>query len=45
MTDYTVALVRQAIFHVLDSASPRTPGLATAPPTCSGWSCRAAHFR
>lgn len=28
MTDNTVALVRQAIFHVLDSASPRTPGLA-----------------
>lgn len=26
-TDLNVALVRQAIFHVLDSSSPRTPGL------------------
>jgi hypothetical protein len=27
-TDRTVALVRQAIFHVLDEGNPRTPGLA-----------------
>jgi hypothetical protein len=27
-TDRTVALVRQAIFHVLDESNPRTPGLA-----------------
>lgn len=28
MTDRYVALVRQAIFHVLDESNPRTPGLA-----------------
>jgi hypothetical protein len=26
-TDRTVALVRQAIFHVLDEGNPRSPGL------------------